>query len=312
MKNLIQLSSHKEWLEARAITISSTESAALFGISPWVTEYELWQRKYNKNMVIIEENERMLWGKRLEAVIGVGVAEDKGWKVEHLDNSFVLHEDFDRMGSSFDFFISESEFGPGLMEIKNVDLFRFKDEWVEPSEEDKEGKIPMHIDMQLQHQLEVANLEWGCVVALVGGNRVVIFMRKRNKKIGAAILEKTREFWKAVDGGDSPDPDYKNDAAYIVSMYPNSTEGKLLDLSDNERLEVLLGEYKGFASSEKIAKEEKAARKAEIMEIIKDGQKVECGEYRVTLSNIKPKEVSYTRDGYRGFYVIKNKKELDN
>jgi putative phage-type endonuclease len=307
MENIIELSSYEEWLQCRASTVSSTEVSAFFNISPWLTYYELWHRKANNNYVTGIESERMKWGKRLEAVIGQGVADDNGWQVKHLDNCFLKHKDCDRMGSSFDFYITKSEFGEGIMEIKNVDLFRFKDIWEEPSEDNEEGKVPLYIEMQLQHQLEVANLNWGCIVALVGGNRVVIYKRQRNKKIGEAIFKKVTEFWQSIDNNVEPLPDFENDADYITSLYPHSEEDKIADMSENFQLIELLKRYDDLSNQEKVVQKSKAGCKAEILDLVKDHQKIICDDFRLTLNNIKPKEITYTRSGYRSFSFRKIK-----
>jgi predicted phage-related endonuclease len=44
------------WLELRSQNINSTESACLFGISPYITEFELYHRKQTKEIARAEES----------------------------------------------------------------------------------------------------------------------------------------------------------------------------------------------------------------------------------------------------------------
>ena len=93
----------QSWLEARLQDITSTEVSALFGISPYLTEFELWYQKKEKTIVELQENERMKWGTLLQDSIAQGIAEEQGWKIRRMDE--YIREDELRAGSSFDFCI---------------------------------------------------------------------------------------------------------------------------------------------------------------------------------------------------------------
>ena len=69
---------NKHWLQLRTRDVTSTEVSALFGLNPWMTEFELWHNKKSQAVIEIEDNERMKWGRRLEDPIAQGVAEDTG------------------------------------------------------------------------------------------------------------------------------------------------------------------------------------------------------------------------------------------
>ena len=89
----------QEWLALRLEDITSTEVSALFNLSPYQTEFELWHRKKNKEIVTIEANQRMKWGTRLQDSIARGIAEDNGWNVRRMDEYVRIPEL--RIGSSF-------------------------------------------------------------------------------------------------------------------------------------------------------------------------------------------------------------------
>jgi len=57
------------WLELRRADVTSTEVGALFGISPYMTRFELWHQKRSSGVVDVEPSERMQWGTRLQDAI---------------------------------------------------------------------------------------------------------------------------------------------------------------------------------------------------------------------------------------------------
>lgn len=106
----------------------------------------------------------MRWGRNLESAIAHGAAEDMGWDISKFD---VYMRNENRLGSSFDYKIRSVEDGDGILEIKNVDAVAYRQNWKDDGV-NIEG--PEHIELQIQHQMEVANLDWTALVCLVGGN----------------------------------------------------------------------------------------------------------------------------------------------
>ena len=141
----IQIESREQWLQERTKDVTSTEVSALYGLSPYKTEFELFHEKRDGLVVNIQSNERMRWGNRLEAAIAHGAAEEMGWQIAKLN---VYMRDIDaRIGSSFDFEIKSSSQGPGILEIKNVDWLQYQRNWID----DGAGNIeaPEHIELQI-------------------------------------------------------------------------------------------------------------------------------------------------------------------
>jgi len=85
----IEIQNQHQWLTERAKDVTSTEVSALFGLSPYLTEFELFHQKRDAVVVKIEPNERMKWGNRLESAIAQGAAEDMGWNIAKLNSSHV-------------------------------------------------------------------------------------------------------------------------------------------------------------------------------------------------------------------------------
>jgi putative phage-type endonuclease len=309
-------SSEAQWLDWRKADLTSTEAAALFGASPYATEYELYHVKAGLlPPAEFEANERMKWGNRLEAAIAYGIAEDFGIIIEPF-KVYMRISDL-RMGSSFDFKIvgladgfsgDESaremfrRHGPGIMEVKNVDGLQFKRTWLDG----EEGiEAPPHIEFQVQHQLEVANLNWSLLSPLVGGNTPKVVIRERDREVGAAITLKVREFWARVAANTPPAPDYTADAETIGRIYVEN-DGSSVDLSEDFRLIQLCQEYKAAAADEKDAKERKAAAKAEILTIINAAKTITTIGYKISAGTRREVYKAYHRDAGERWTITKS------
>jgi len=308
----------EEWLELRSQDITSTESSALFGLSPYVTEFELYHNKVGEQINSFVSTERMKWGNRLESAIAYGVAEDYGLIVEPF-KEYVRHIECPRMGSSFDFIVSgivtdfdgDNEFrqlflahGCGILEIKNVDGLIYNRKW-------QEKEAPDHIEVQVQHQLEVASMHWTMVCPLVGGNEAKPFARLYDPEIGRALREVVTNFWKMIEDGTPPQPNFARDAEFIIQLHQNAG-GDVLDATGDEKVESLLKEYDLQGRIEKDADLRRKAIKAELLEYIGDASKVICGNMTLsaTMTAETPPKVITTdmvgneiggRKGFRNF-----------
>lgn len=308
--------SEAQWLDWRRQDLTSTEAAALFAASPYITEFELHHVKAgNIEAAAFEENERMTWGKRLEAAIAAGIAEDYGLIVEPFKVYMRIPEI--RMGSSFDFKIVGvtegftgdeiaremfAKHGPGVMEVKNVDGLQFKRTWLD-GEEGVEA--PAHIEIQVQHQLEVADLNWSLISPLVGGNKPVPVIRERDREVGIAIVGKIREFWARVETGVPPAPDFGRDADTIGRLYLNN-DGSSIDLSDNFRLIELCQQYKAAGAEEKAAVDRKKAAKAEILTIIESAKNVTTQGFKISAGTNKESYRAYHREAGERWTITKS------
>jgi predicted phage-related endonuclease len=262
-----------EWLSYRAGDITSTESAALFGQSPYVTAFELFHRKRGTLESSFSSNERVVWGSRLESAIAHGIAEDQGWAIEPLKSYW--HIPSERIGSSFDFVITNLPDGPALLEIKNVDSLAYRDGWV-LGDDETEAEAPVQIEFQVQHQLLVSGFKRAFIGALVGGNRVVILPRERDETVITAIRQRVAKFWTDVTENREPPAIFPGDTSAVLRLHNHAEPGTVLNATTDEYTEVqqLAAEYHAAAVAEKLAKEDKDTAKAKLLTLIGDHEKV--------------------------------------
>jgi putative phage-type endonuclease len=294
----ITVSDEQAWLQERVKDITSTEVSALYGLSPYMSEFELYHQKRDKQVVRIEPNERMKWGNRLEAAIAQGAAEEQGWDIEPMK---VYMRDVEaRIGSSFDFRIKSSSDGPGILEVKNVDGIQYARNWLD----DGQGNIeaPEHIELQVQHQMEVADINWCAIVALVGGNTQKVVFRHRDRAIGQDIRQRVADFWGSIEAGRAPSPDYTMDADFIIKQLRGSADPDLVCEAGPD-LQDLIKQY-AFASKEAKDMETVAKQyKAQILEQIGEASKIITPFCSISCGTTKPSQGTLVTPDMVGTYI---------
>lgn len=301
--------SEDHWRQLRAQDLTSTDVAALFGLSPYKTAFELWHEKKAGEVVRLAENERMKWGKRLESAVAEGIASDMGWAIRPMKEYVRVPES--RIGSSFDFRILDpagsmdsTGSSDALLEIKTVDFLAFRDGW---TIEDEFIEAPAHIELQVQHQMLVSGLKRAYIGVLVGGNRIEVIERLADEEVHRAILGKVREFWCSIDANTPPPPVMPDDAEAVIRLHQYAEPGKLLDARGDADLASLLQEYQRLGTECRKLEDERKVLKATLLERIGDAEKVLADGYTISAGIVGPTEVSYTREAYRNFRVTPKK-----
>lgn len=310
------------WHGLRSCDITSTESAALFDMSPYFTKFELYHRKLGRAIVEIPSNERMLWGTRLQDVIARGIADDHGVKVRKLNQYMRVVEA--RMGSSFDFEIigladnwegndtelrrMYREHGVGNFEIKCVDFIIFRDQWT--VNDDKSIEAPAHIEIQVQHQLHVADRAWAAIGVLVAGHTPKIIIRDRDLEVGQTIELRIRELFAMVREGRAPEPSFPDDAELVCKLNGYAEPGRVYDGRADLELIQLCAQYADGLVREKHAKEDKEVAKAKILQKIGDAERALVPGFNLSASMVGPAEIpAFTRSGYRNMRITAKKAE---
>lgn len=295
------------WHALRAQDLTSTDVAALFGMSPYKTAFELWHEKRSGEVARVKDNDRMRWGRRLESVVAEGIAEENGWQIRPFKEYGRL-ADY-RLGSSFDYRVRQIHTGEdspddSILEIKTVDALAFKNGW---TIEDEFIEAPAHIELQVQHQMLVSGLRRAYIGVLIGGNDVRILEREADPQVHAGILAKAREFWQSIADGRAPDPVMPDDAAAVIRMHQYAEPGKLLDAREDAALADQLMRYHRLGSDIKRLQEDRDVLKAELLQRIGDYEKVITAVGSISAGMVGPAEVSYTREPYRNFRFTPSK-----
>lgn len=185
------------WLEARKCGIGGSEAPTVLGVNPYQAALELWAQKTGR----IEPpapSFRMKLGTRMEPVILEMAVEQTGYEVEAAA-PFTIHRSsvYPWAFASLDAKILPiDERGPGVMQIKNVHGL-LSHNW-------DDGQIPLQVQVQIQHEMFAAELQWGVVVAFVGGDQLVVREVERNNRFIDAMLAKELEFMACLENDTPP------------------------------------------------------------------------------------------------------------
>jgi len=296
MIEIIPFTNKEDWLKNRAQDITSTDAAALMGLSPYKTVFELWHEKKSGGRGDIEENEFMKWGKRFETPIALGLAEDHGIEGISPLTDYMRDPDL-KMGSSFDYAIKQD----GLLEIKNVGVNAYQSGWITDGDE---IQAPPHIELQIQHQFAVSGREYGYIGAVIGGNKGVLLRRDPDIKIITEIKKRISLFWQSIENDIEPLPDFVKDARFINQLYKQSNAGEAINVSNNPRITELTTHYKTQSDIAKDAWDKRDAAKAEILTLIGAAERAQGDAFSIFAGTIKATIVpSFQKKGYRNFRI---------
>ena len=205
-------------------TVSATQVSALFGVSPYMTEWMLWRLftgRATQESVEAEENERMEWGRRLEPAIFAAVCERLNIEGAHnAAGEYVRHGEHP-IGCTPDGKVWHPSRGPSIVQCKNVDRLVWRDSWADDA-------APAHVELQVQHEMLVTGAKWGVIAALVGGNELHIMEREPDEGIQRDILARVERFFERVRADQEPDP----------SGADVTTPDYLMQLAEADRPEV--------------------------------------------------------------------------
>lgn len=188
-------------------TVSASQIPALFGQSPWVTPWQLFQHFKDGRSIEKAEDELMGWGKRLEPVV-LDWARDE-LRIDLKPNidpatgkqRYLRHPSLP-VGCTADGFAREQR-GLIVVETKCVSVRQWVSTWANGAH------VPVHYEVQHQTQLMVPDPEFGMpvagfIVVLVGGCETVVYERKPEPQLHEEIAGAAVEFLADVKAGREP------------------------------------------------------------------------------------------------------------
>ncbi len=302
----IPVSERKHW-------IGASESAALLGLSPYTTLFELWHQKVgNIPSPDLSSDERVNAGQFMEPSIAAWASHKWHWPILKI-TPYREHPTVDRMGCSLDF---QTVDGLEPVEIKNVDNLIFRDgDW--QHEGDTILDAPAHHLVQVQHQLACSERppahqrpnqrlpERGWLIVCVGGNKLYRMEVPRHADFINRLEREVRAFWATVEENDPPEPNFDIDASAISLLY-GGTGIEFADLRGNDRATELAALYLEGLEVEKRGKSQKAVSLAELKTMMQDarGALIDDG-YNIKASHLK--EQTTVRTAHWRFSVRKKK-----
>jgi len=182
---------HTEWLEERRKGIGGSDVAAIMGLSPWKTAYQIYQDKRGE-VKDWEGSAIMDWGRRMEPAIRQWYSDQTGRSVR-LPDKIMYHKDYPFMLASLDGFTDDDR----VVEIKTA---RYSKDWGEPGT----NQIPDSYMCQVQQYMAVTGFDVCDVVVSIGGGSPELYEVFADKNLQELIIEACKEFWQRVVDGNPP------------------------------------------------------------------------------------------------------------
>lgn len=244
----------------RATGIGASEIAAVAGLHPTKRPIDVYAEKVGE-VPPFEGNEDTRWGQRLERVVAEAWLEEHPGKSIFTPGTLRHREHAFAVASPDRIVVPEGrrarDTWEQALEIKNVALYR-----AEGFGEEGTDEVPEHMLVQVQWQLEVADLPRGVLVPLIGGNRMRQYPIERDRELGAMLLEVAGRFWAdhieprvppRVDGS-------RSYATFLRKRFPAVTGPMLPPTPELEELVGLVREAKRAAKAAAAVEAEAANR----------------------------------------------------
>jgi len=231
-------------------SVSASQVAALFDLSPYATRWLLWQYFRNPTLVPLETrpNTRLAWGKKLQSVILIAAAEH--YRLDMEENVTDAYVRNGVLGCTRDGRMIDPSTGPVIVQAKNVALDVWRREWTPPPD----GRAPPHIELQMQCELYAEQAPRGIIAALVGGNDLRFYERTPLPEVQASLQQAATVFFQSL--ADNEEPEVAGEAVELPALNrlyanrtPNLTHSAPEDaeLGDWMRQLKWAGEQRAFA-----------------------------------------------------------------
>ena len=190
--------------EERLTGVGGSDAAAVLGISPWATPYDVYLQKLGQAPPPAG-NEPMLWGTLLEPVIRDEYARRTGRAVETLP--MLRHPTLEFMIAHLDGQIRRTDAADAkrILEIKTA---RTSHGWGEPGTDE----IPLQYLLQVHHYLVVSGAQIADLAVLIGGQDFRLYEVHADADIARELVAAEYAFWHQVACREPPAPSNTQDA----------------------------------------------------------------------------------------------------
>jgi putative phage-type endonuclease len=284
-----------EWLALRKQGIGGSEAPAIAGAVDWGSPMSVYLNKLGLVENDLSNNESVEWGNRLEVPVTEKVEEVTGHVVSHRQ-TFCSHPEFPWMLATLDGLTIDDAGEQGLVEIKTTGAWRAKT-W--------RDDVPLHVFVQVQHDLAVTGLPWAVVGVLIGGQKFELHHVARDDTYIAQLIELERRFYEdhlvpqippPIDGSKASE-----DALKI--LFPTDDGSEIV--TDDEEAEALARDYLQARDDESAAKKRKTAAANGIKNLLGNAQAgTLSGKYRATWKTIQREAYSVDAGSYRKLNVV--------
>lgn len=278
-------------------TVSATQVAALFNLSPYETRWMLHQQF--RGVEVERETERMTWGKRLEPIILYSAADELRIEITSNEQAEYVRGDelpdgFLPIGCTVDAHFEDPEFGLTVIEAKNVDWLQWKEKWSETA-------APPHIELQVQAQMAVLGATFGYIACLIGGNELRLYRREIDQGLIVDIANEARGFLHLVETDNAPEPFGEPiEIPYINKLWPAVEPAKVYEYAPEREAEIAetINRFRHAKDQESFYKKMKEGSRAKLLGWTEDAEIVKAGGLGLEIGKTEIAETTSTRKAH--------------
>lgn len=259
----IRIGSRDQWLKLRRQDITASVAAALLGIHPYTTAFQLWALKTGRVSEDTEETPPMRRGRLLEPVaVQILREEHPDWQFSDYPVGLYFRDPATRLGATPDLLAHDPERKSTVIQIKNVEPGVFRRDW---KRDDGTIEPPLWIAIQALVETHLTGFERAAVAPMVVGHGVdlPLIPIPLHEGIIERIKREVELFWQLLRDGRSPDPEFGRDAALIGKLY--SPDGNTVDLSADNETPALIARKEQLAAQKSAIDDEQAEIKGRLL-----------------------------------------------
>jgi len=271
------------WKELREKNIGGSDIAALFGESPYEgqTYYSLYHQKRGDLVAPdLDGNARAEAGRYLEA--GIIEWANKKWGFDfYQPKIYVEHSYVQGMGCTPDAYSASDK---NLMaQIKNVDSMQFANKW--EYEGETITKAPLHIMLQVQHEMECTGRARSYLIVCVGGNRLFSMLVEHDPEVALILRQAVIKFWIRTT---PPEPDFKRDKETIKTLKSRLAIAEVDETNDPE-IQAAMNDYFIIKNYVKKLEDDLEVAEAKLFYLLDPAKSVKCGKMRAKFRRVENK-----------------------
>jgi hypothetical protein len=281
----IPIESREQWLSLRRQDVTASAAGALLGLHPYMSAYALFAEKTGLVSSDAPMNAAMERGLELEPIAIRRL--QKLYPDWNVTASTYYYRDPDaRLGATPDCTAFDPARDLGVFQIKSVEPSAFREHWFE----DGEMRPPLWICIQALIEAHLTGASWAAVAALVIGYGIDLHVIDVpiHPGIITRIKSETFAFWKMVDEGRQPEPDYGKDAALIEQLFAKPEEIEI-DLTGDNELPAIVENYLQLGASIHASEVLRKAARAEILHKIGNASAARIATGRISAKVVKRK-----------------------
>lgn len=214
--------SRHDWLQLRRTSIGGSDVSTILGFNKYKSPYQLWLDKTGQIEIdTTDPSEAAYWGNTLEEVVAKEFSERADKKVR-MDNHMYFHSEYPFLSANIDRRVVGEN---AILECKTASVY-LAEKW-------QEENIPEQYIFQIQHYMNVLDVDYAYIAVLIGGQRFQWKKVERDPELIDMIQERLIAFWEVnvlqnippeIDGSEAT-------TAFMKERYASSEAGK----------EILLG-----------------------------------------------------------------------